>query len=276
MDKTIALVYQTRNYAKFKKLESNRAVLKGRKEKLIESFEGGYILNPIVINEKNEIIDGQGRYEACKELGLPICYVVDEGTTIEDCRRMNSYNTPWKSRDFVESFADDGNENYIIFLDVLNTLNIPVDRALRLAGKGGGSKCGYSKYIRAGKLIFTEDDANKVKDVYKKANEISQALLLSIRLNEAFYTGVAVINNYPQYDHRRMVQNAEKCRNTYRQMANLESQLKEFSRIYNYKASKNRIYFEDYMRNRGYNVRNYDESYFGDKEDVSTLKKGGK
>ena len=34
----------------------------------------GFIKNPIVVNEKMEIIDGQGRFEVCKEKGLPIYY----------------------------------------------------------------------------------------------------------------------------------------------------------------------------------------------------------
>lgn len=59
-------------------------------------------------------------------------------------------------------------------------------------------------------------------------------------------------------------------------MAALEDQLKEFSRIYNYKTkASNRIYFEDYMRNKGYNIRSYNTEPFNKElegEDVSTLK----
>ena len=59
-------------------------------------------------------------------------------------------------------------------------------------------------------------------------------------------------------------------------MSKLEDQLKEFSRIFNHKKKGKRIYFEDYMRNRGYNARNYDSnvSMHEDKStNVSTLKK---
>ena len=51
-------------------------------------------------------------------------------------------------------------------------------------------------------------------------------------------------------------------------------QLVEFERIYNYRSKKGgRLYFSDYMRNRGENVRDYSKTYspYND-TDVSTLK----
>ena len=37
------------------------------------------LMCPIIVNENYEIIDGQHRYSASKELGLPIRYIVGEG-----------------------------------------------------------------------------------------------------------------------------------------------------------------------------------------------------
>ena len=61
-------------------------------------------------------------------------------------------------------------------------------------------------------------------------------------------------------------------------MSRLEDMLKEFSRVYNRGVRKcDRLYFEDYMRDKGSNSRSYDTSYFGKEDpDVSTLKRRGK
>jgi hypothetical protein len=59
-------------------------------------------------------------------------------------------------------------------------------------------------------------------------------------------------------------------------MANLENALKEFSEAYNYHAkSNNKLYFEDYMRNKGMRVKSYTTNTSLDlTESVKTL--GGK
>lgn len=77
MSRIFAQVYEEKDYSKFKRLENNRDVTESRKEKLKASIASGEILNPIIVNEKMEIIDGQGRYEAKKRTWITntICYI---------------------------------------------------------------------------------------------------------------------------------------------------------------------------------------------------------
>ena len=87
-------VYSTADYSAFKKLTGNRDILENRKNLIISSInERGWIRNPVVVNDNMEIIDGQGRFEALKELGLPIEYVVAHGATISDCIALNIKQT---------------------------------------------------------------------------------------------------------------------------------------------------------------------------------------
>ena len=93
MAKVIGQIFEEENYDIFVKLDDNRDVLSGRLNKLIASISERYVLNPIIVNEKFEIIDGQGRYEALKKLNRPIHYIIAPGAASDDCRRMNKYNT---------------------------------------------------------------------------------------------------------------------------------------------------------------------------------------
>lgn len=272
MDKIIAHVYVTTDYTKFRKLEVNRGLIKKRLERLIKSFSIGEILNPIVVNKRFEIIDGQGRFEAKKFLRRPIYYIIDADAGIEECRRMNEYNTPWSARDYIESYAAEGNVNYINLLNTLNETKFPVSRVLRMISKSGAEA--RNEKISEGRLLFSLDDAGKAIQISKLCDDVLTALDFEKRPSEAFYTAMAVITKNPKYNHDRFVNNCKSNRNRYCQMTGLEDQLKEFSRIYNYrvKDSSSKIYFEDYMRNRGYNSgRAYDDSWFGDRTDVSTL-----
>ncbi len=108
-------IYSTNDYSVFKKLNGNRGILENRKALLVRSIsERGWIRNPIVVNENMEVIDGQGRLEALRELGRPVEYVVAKGATISDCIALNIKQTNWKSNDYVKCYADMGNENYIV------------------------------------------------------------------------------------------------------------------------------------------------------------------
>lgn len=96
--------------------------------------------------------------------------------------------------------------------------------------------------------------------ILKVGNEIIDALATTNRTNEAFWVSVKVLTETDGYDHLNMLENCKKLRGSYAQASNIENQLAEFSRIYNYKVRKtSKLFFEDYMRNRGYNVRTYDD-----------------
>jgi ParB-like chromosome segregation protein Spo0J len=71
MKERIEKIFETRDYGMFKRLKGNRDITTNRVAIIKASIENiGYISNPIICNENMEIIDGQGRYEACKELEI--------------------------------------------------------------------------------------------------------------------------------------------------------------------------------------------------------------
>lgn len=114
------VVHDTTNYDSFKKLIGNREVSEARKKRIRDSIAHvGYITSPIVVNEKLEVIDGQGRLAVLQELGLPVEYVIHEGAGIRECIEMNINQTNWKIIDYIESFAAMGNESYIVLRDAI-------------------------------------------------------------------------------------------------------------------------------------------------------------
>ena len=280
MDKVIGYIYETMDYDKFKRLPDNRDVYESRIGKLIASIRERYILNPITVNEKMEVIDGQGRFDARKKLGLPIHYYIVEGATSEDCRRMNKYNTIWKSLDYAKSYAKAGVSSYINLLKACNATGLNISIVLRLSGRGSSHWAGKEGTSRPrferGELVFTTSDIETAKNTAEMAREIIEALQFTGRPNGAFWTSVKVATQTDGYDHMRMLRNCRDSRSTYTQMSKLSDQLVEFDRIYNKRAkTSNRLYFSDYMRNRGSNVRDYDNCYSSYNDtDVSTLEGG--
>lgn len=267
----VGYVWETDNYDQFKRLEQNRAVTKARKERIAASMSVHEVLCPIIVNKSMEIIDGQGRFEAKKEMGLPIYFIVDENADITDCRRMNATNASWSLNDFVASYAEGGNENYINLIKAHKATGMTIQRLVTVKGLAGR---GRTELISSGNLIYTKEDIEKAKEFVKKTKEILEALCFTQSANDAFFSAVRVLFNHNLYSHSKMLRQCRKCRTSYCQMSKLEDQLKEFSRIYNRGSRSSAIYFEDYMRNRGHNVRSYDDMShpIGKEEDVSTLK----
>ena len=86
----------------------------------MESIQSiGWVHNPIIVNEKMEVIDGQGRLTALQRLKMPVEYVVAPGAGNKECIYMNMNMVNWKLPDFVKSYAEQGNENYQRLLSLM-------------------------------------------------------------------------------------------------------------------------------------------------------------
>ena len=69
-------IHWTTDYDIFKQLLGNREINYNHVRRLIKSMQEEYLIVPIQVNEKMEVIDGQHRIAACKELGFPIYYMI--------------------------------------------------------------------------------------------------------------------------------------------------------------------------------------------------------
>lgn len=104
-------ILETTDYGMFKPLLGNRD--RKSESKIIDSIQRvGYIISPLIVNEKMEVIDGQNRLAALESLGLPVHYIVEPGLGIEACRQLNIGQTNWTTEDYVYSYAEIGDPNY--------------------------------------------------------------------------------------------------------------------------------------------------------------------
>ena len=150
-------IHFTTDYGIFNIMDDNRSVEESRKHKISKSInEVGYIPSPIVVNERMQVIDGQGRLAVMKDLGIPIAYVIVPGLGIRECISMNISGTQWKDEDYIKSYAMQGNENYerlrkLLFVD------FPGQFALNNVLMSTVGKPYDSTNIRGGSLTITED-----------------------------------------------------------------------------------------------------------------------
>lgn len=228
-------VYTTKDYSIFKRLVGNRDIPESRISKITASIqEIGWIRNPIVVNEKMEVIDGQGRLTALQRLGLPIEYIVAEGAGSKECIYMNMNMVNWKLPDFIKSYAEQGNVNYQRLLALMNkyvggNLDIISTAVYRI------SKSKH-KDIKSGMLQLTEEQ-------YKEAIprlEFIQPLLEKInekKLPGSFVTLMQTLIyyfDYPEVDNERLMESIEKYIYNSKPWVSNQDCEKEVEDCYNY------------------------------------------
>ena len=272
MSKIVGHLYKTRNYGQFKRLAENRNVSTQRVCKLAASLSEKEIINPLIVNEKMEIIDGQGRYEALKKLGKSIYYIVVPGLTNEDCRILNKYNTNWTPSDLVDSYAKSGNENYVRLAEVKKKTNLSYADILNACHKSGrisgtikNEKWQHTPF-EDGKLIFSDDDVNQARVFADFKEKVVDALQCKLKMGKAVIRALIIAYNTENFSEKRFVEQCKKNRSTFAFMQTIKDQLIEFERIYN-KNLRSKIYFSDYYRE----VSRPNAKYLYNDDDISTL-----
>lgn len=225
-------IYVTRNYDEFKQLKGNRTVTEQRVNKIINSIRDvGYITNPIIVNEKMEVIDGQGRLQALKILKMPVEYIVEPGAGIEQCLNMNINQTNWNLRDYIKSYADSGLDGYIKLIKLMKEypqFNCYVLlTATREVSKVDGS------LIKSGNLTITDEQyENAIRKLeYLK---LFEGLFDNVRGKEYYlYQGILYCCTFDNVDKERLLNKMKELSHTITPFGGILDAIEEIERIYN-------------------------------------------
>lgn len=99
-------INETYDYAMFRTLAGNRTVSRLHVRRLIDSFQESYLISPIIVNDKYEIIDGQHRFEAAKETGKPVYYIVAPEYGLKEVQMLNENMKNWVKLDYLNAYCD--------------------------------------------------------------------------------------------------------------------------------------------------------------------------
>ena len=169
----------TKNYEMFKFREDNRTNIDNNHVKrLVQSIQAKDLLEmrPIVVNSDMEVIDGQHRLLAAKELQKAIYYRVERDLAGSDIILMNIAKS-WGMPDFLNYYVKNGNANYIQLQDFMakNRISFKIAIALTMAPTRENQdkfKKGEYKFVED---LGTEDLDNcwRTIDYIKKMNGFS-------------------------------------------------------------------------------------------------------
>lgn len=246
------LIYKSFDYDSFSVLRGNRDVSPDRVKRIVQSINNvGYVTpNPILVNKNNEIIDGQGRFEACKQLGLPIYYAIAEDAGVAECISMNIGQTNWRVIDYIKSYADLGNESFQLYLDAINSFkNLRVDELYGIFTNkiitGGWAMTS----VRKGMFELTKERYDECIPTMKYIEGLRKeidAIPGSCRVKTC---GIAWVINNTGCDRERL---AQKLREQYPVFSPVVDAvptlfLQQLSDVYNHRLGKNKCLYFDTM-----------------------------
>jgi hypothetical protein len=201
--KVVNQVNQTNDYSIFKDLEGNRKVNELHVKRLKKSFEKEYLFSPIIVNEKFEIIDGQHRFKAAKEMDLPINYTVVHGYDLNEVQALNANSKNWNKLDYLNAYCDLGYESYIQmrqFMRDYPDFGVAVSEMILTAknSRAGGDRC-YN--FNSGDLVIED-----IKTSYDNAEKIMMFKGLHEKWSSpAFVSAILQLFEHPNYDHSHMI-----------------------------------------------------------------------
>lgn len=115
-DKMIGAIYSTSEYDKFSFFDTNRVTNISHISSLKESMcDLGLLKAPILVNKQFQIIDGQHRFAACRELGIPVEYIIGHKYGEKEIQVLNNKSKAWSPKDYLHHFKSKSLKEYVRF-----------------------------------------------------------------------------------------------------------------------------------------------------------------
>lgn len=223
-------ILSTTDYSIFKEITSNREVNEPHVLSLTKAILEKNMLeiNPIIVNENYEIIDGQHRLEAAKRLNVPIYYMVSSEVNKTDISRLNSHSLKWSVMDYINYFTIEKAPGFDKLSHFLNEFPfISPSMAIRLIQKFDLKSTEYKN----GRIDTSNyEQAVEIGNVVKSFLNFSQ-----VALDKTFIVAIKTIISTGKYDHETMKRKLEFQPRSLVKCVNAKQYIELLEEIYNYK-----------------------------------------
>jgi hypothetical protein len=168
-------VYVTKDYHLFGFIKGNREINPTNLNNITESLKKKQVLESTIIigvdNVSNDgkpykIIEGQHRFTACSELGLPVSFIIREDFDIEVMEKslsivelLNTASKTWDITNFMYSKCLLGIEPYILYNKLFEKYNLfEHENILQIINKYKGDyKYVWFQQFKEGELLLTNE-----------------------------------------------------------------------------------------------------------------------
>jgi hypothetical protein len=231
-------VHTTTDYSMFKSIDGNRNVNLLHINRLKKSMQEHYLFTVIVVNEKYEIIDGQHRFHAIRDLGLPLHYTMIPGYNLLQVQILNANSSNWSSQDYLQAYCDLGYEDYITLSEFLRkyNLNISIGASILIGnttGQGGMKAGAPFEFFKHGTLKVSDKqfrDAEKFMDMLYLFEPYFSAFK-----SRSFVFALMKLSNNPDFSITELLQKVKIQPSALQSCVHVNQMVSLIEEIYNYK-----------------------------------------
>ncbi len=233
------LTNKTKDYSIFKLIADNRArISESHVKKLEDSIKSRNLLDlrPILINSDFEVVDGQHRLMAAKNLGLEIYYQIKEDFKDSDIIAFTKSKS-WNTDDYINYWCLQGNQEYIKLREFARLNAISISTALCInIGDSKSQRRAFSEgsfvfkpeYV-AGEFSNCLDTIEYIKKMNGKSHYTSSS---------RFWRALLKLTSSQDYDHPRWMKNLQRRVERVGPRATIEDYCALFSDIYNARSAQ--------------------------------------
>lgn len=183
-------VYKTYDLSIFKLLDGNRVPNIQHLKRLTDSIRShGMKCNPIIVNEKLEVIDGQHRLMAAKQTESFVYYIVIDGYSLNEVHTLNLNQKNWAKKDFMDGYANMGVQSYLKLKKFVEKNNdFSFTDCIQMCSNISGSISSVSSKHRSG-----SDKIHNLTEVFEEGTwvgrdfELAQDWANKIRMIKPYY-----------------------------------------------------------------------------------------
>tara|TARA_R100001460_G_C3508928_1_gene171267 strand:- start:111 stop:857 length:747 start_codon:yes stop_codon:yes gene_type:complete len=239
-------IFSTTDYTQFSFFDGNAKIKPTKVNKITESIKKYGLINPIVVDQNGNIIDGQHRFEGCKTLQIAVRYFVKNiGTTnlVELVRDINSVQKNWNNDDIAYAYSTySPNKEYYKKYLMLRDLGIHHSTVLEstaFLAEGDKKHNSYYHTFKNGNLVISDLVFEKVKGL---VSVLRNSPFESKIWNKAhFFRGLLYLNkNVQDFSIKRLCDNYKNHPQKWMKASTYDEHKKSIVKLYNH-ANKNKI-----------------------------------
>lgn len=212
MNTQVNKIFETKNYNQFKKLKKNRDInqinIKASKERILKTRKTCVI--PIIVNSKMEIIDGQHRLEACRQLEIPVRFYQTAEIREKDIPIIQG-GRKWTLLDYVENHMKKEKESFVYLHNAYFQSGYN-----KLMGVGSFGVMFQGKSFTSAELANPDFElkSHMRKNFLKSSAKLNELLLIRPDFNSALRTekwvkALCLLINHQTYNHDHLIQKIE-------------------------------------------------------------------
>jgi hypothetical protein len=246
-------IIETREYNKFKSYNLNRPVNQHLVELLKVSISKNNMLRffPILVNHNMEVIDGQHRLAACRDLNEPVCYVINDEITDADMIEINNNKAIWTYQNYLDYYCKKGYPEYLKLNRLINKYKLKLEVLLQFKSSGGTMSLNSDlrRSFSEGRIVFLPEDVIcKMIDLFLEFQGMIKSMLIyqnkKFIESKAFFRALNSVLNDPEIALDEFRYKLMLGMNKVRPCASVSLYREMFQDIYNYKR-KNPINFTE-------------------------------